>query len=77
MGSPGKLIIPRGPECNAYLWGGMGEAAPSCLSVICSQGVRLPAVTGDVIQWEGGVGLHLHGTALPGDVVTQGRAMSR
>lgn len=66
----------EGPKCNVYLGGGMGEAAQSCSSVILPQGAHLPAVTGDVIQWEGGVGLHLHGTVLLGDVVTQGRVMS-
>lgn len=55
----------------------MGEAAQSCSAVICARGVHLPAVTGDVIRWEDGVGLHLCGTVLLGDVVIQGKVMSR
>lgn len=45
--------------------------------MIHSWGVHLPAVTGDVTQEEDGVGLHLRGTVLLGDVVVQGRVMSR
>jgi len=33
--------------------------------------VHLPAVTGDAIQQEDGLGLHLHGTVLLGDFVIQ------
>lgn len=45
--------------------------------MIPPRGAHLPAVTGDVIQWEDGVGLHLGGRVLLGDVVIQERVMSR
>lgn len=46
---------------------------------ICFWPIHLPAVTGgDVIRREDGLGLHLHGTVLLGDVVLQAQGvMSR
>lgn len=52
---------------------GISESADTALMGSISRLFYLPAVTGDVIQQEDRLGLHLHGTVLLGDFVIQAR----